>query len=225
MKRASKFFTEFEKTRIQDAVRDAEAKTSAEIVPVVATSSGRYDRAEDVAGLWLGVILMVVAWFVLKSQGGDDTDWGTPWGRNELPILVASVVVGFAVGTVFTNYVGWLRKLFIPKKQMREEVEAAAARAFFDQRVHHTQGATGLLVYLSLFERTARILGDQKVVDALGQNTLDKLCKEMIENIVAGDPATAVCEAIAHAGEGLADLLPREEGDINEHPDTLIIID
>ena len=98
MKRATKFFTDFEKTRIHNAVVDAEALTSAEIVPVVATSSGRYDRAEDVAGLWVGVISMAVAWFLLRAQGGVAADWGTAWSRFELPILLGCVVVGFIVG-------------------------------------------------------------------------------------------------------------------------------
>ena len=225
MKRATKFFTDFEKTRIQNAVQDAEALTSAEIVPMVATSSGRYDRAEDVAGLWVGVISMAVAWFLLRAQGSAEADWGTVWSRFELPILIGCVVIGFIVGATASNYISGLRGLFIPKRQMREEVEAAAARAFFDARIHHTEGATGMLIYLSLFERTARILADEAVLDAIGTDTLDALRDELIEGIVDGDTATAICEVIKHAGEKLAEPLPRAEDDTNEHSDSLVLLD
>lgn len=225
MKRASKFFTDFEKTRIQDAVQNAESKTSAEIIPVVASVSGRYDRAEDMTGLWVGGLAMAGAWIALKLQRGVDADWGSVWTRFELPILIAALVLGFLIGAVLSNYVTTLRRLFIPKKQMHEEVEAAAARVFFDRRVHHTEGGTGLLVYISLFEHTARILGDQAVLDAVGKDALEKLCRELVAGIVAGDTATAVCDAIASAGERLAGPLPRGEDDVNEHPDTLVLID
>ena len=57
---ASSLFTDSDRERVNNSVRAAEARTSAEIVPVVATASGRYDRAEDLIGLWLGVLFMVV---------------------------------------------------------------------------------------------------------------------------------------------------------------------
>ena len=61
MKKASQHFTEEEKKKISQAVKDAESKTAAEIIPVAATSSGRYDRAEDIIGLVIGIIVMVNA--------------------------------------------------------------------------------------------------------------------------------------------------------------------
>ena len=63
----------------------------------------------------------------------------------------------------------WLRK-------MRDEVAARARAVFFDGRVHHTAGATGLLVYVSLYERMAAVLADQSVLDRLGQDAVDELC-------------------------------------------------
>ena len=51
MQRASELFNDEQRATIDQAVADAESKTSAEIVPVVATASGRYDRAEDIVGM------------------------------------------------------------------------------------------------------------------------------------------------------------------------------
>ena len=65
MTRASQFFTADEKQAIEAAVTRAEARTSAEIVPAVATASGRYDRPEDIAGLWLGALCLIAAWLLL----------------------------------------------------------------------------------------------------------------------------------------------------------------
>lgn len=226
MKRASKYFVEFEQTRIEQAVKDAEANTAAEIVPVLATTSGRYDRAEDVVGLWTGAICLCLAWLGLQTQGTDiDADWGTTWSQFELPLIVLSLVLGFLIGAFAASHIPWLRRIFTPKKQMTDEVTAAASRVFFDHRVHHTEGSTGLLIYVSLFEHQAIVLGDQTIQDTLGHDALDALCQELIKGIVAGDTATAFCDVIEDAGKQLAEVLPRSEDDTNEHPDALILID
>lgn len=224
MKRASQFFTDYEKQRIEQAVAEAEAKTAAEIVPAVATASGRYDRAEDVIGLWSGAILMCITWAAGRS-GAEGAHWGAAWTRFELPLLVLALVAGFIVGSFLAARVQWLRRIFTPRAEMRDEVAQSAARAFFDQRVHHTTGASGLLIYLSLFERTAHILADALILQKLGQPALDDLCRKLVEGIKAGDPATALCDVIHDAGERLAAVLPRESQDRNEIANALVILD
>jgi putative membrane protein len=225
MKRASKVFTEQEKDRIQEAIAAAEAKTHAEIVPVVATASGRYDRAEDIVGLWLGLILMAAVWFVLSVQGTDDAQWGTTLSRFELPLLIVAVIFGFLLGAFIGTYTSWLRRMFTSKTEMKAEVTEMAQKAFYDQRVHHTGSAGGVLIYISLFERMAAIVGDQAVLEKLSQSSLDELCQFLIEGIQEGDTATALCGVIQQAGERLAALLPRTSDDENELSDALIFID
>lgn len=225
MKKASRVFTDQEKTRIEEAVAEAESKTHAEIVPVVATASGRYDRAEDIIGLWCGLILMVAVWFGLSRQGTGDAQWGTTLSRFELPLLIIAVVAGFLFGAFTGTYTGWLRRMFTPSKEMKAEVSEMAQKAFYDQRVHHTGQAGGMLIYISLFERMAAIVGDQEVLVQLGQPSLDELCQLLIEGIQEGDTATAICEVIRQAGERLAPVLPRASDDENELSDALIFID
>lgn len=216
MKRASKLFSEFERTRIEQAVTDAEANTDAEIVPAIATSSGGYDRAEDVFGLWVGLFTMGVTWFILRRIEGNETQWGAPWTRYELPVLVAAVVAGFILGAILATYIPWLRRAFTPRKEMRDAVNRAAAQVFFDGRIHHTKSATGLLIYLSLYEHTATIRADQKALDSLGQESIDEICANLIKGIQSGDPATALCDVIADVGGRLAELLPKTDGNANE---------
>ena len=225
MKRASKFFTDFEKSRIDQAVTAAESATSAEIVPAVATVSGRYDRAEDIVGVWLACILLAGVWAVLKAQGAEDTHWGTTWGRFELPLLIGAVALGFVIGAALATYVAVIRRIFTPAREMRDEVRAAAAKVFHDRRVHHTTGATGLLIYLSLYERMAALVADQTVLDSVGQTALDELCDKLVAGVRRGDAGTALCEAITDAGERLKVVLPRAAADRNEISNALVILD
>ena len=56
------FFSDEEKQQINNAVTEAEKKTSAEIVPVLTDASGGYDRAEDIFGVLLALVALIVLW-------------------------------------------------------------------------------------------------------------------------------------------------------------------
>ncbi len=225
MRRATEFFDEQQRQQIEQAVVEAEAKTSCEIVPVVATVSGRYDRPEDMIGLWLAVIAAVAVWLLFPRSAHESGSWdGLPVYAGVLA-MVAGVVLAFIAGTVVGSRIGWLRRLFTPRQQMQEEVSSRAREIFFDKRVHHTSGATGLLIYISLFEHLAVVLGDQEVLDKLGQSFLDQLCQQLTEGLHQGKATEAVCGVIAQAGEQLSGPLPRAAGDVNELPDALVLID
>jgi len=225
MQRASNLFNEEQRKQVEQAVVEAEAKTSCEVVPVVAAASGRYDRAEDMIGLWLAVLAAITVWLIFPRQSSESGSWGGMPLYVGLLTMVAGVVVTFVAGAVAGSRIGWLRRLFTPRGQMLEEVSARAREIFFDQRVHHTSGATGMLIYVSLFEHMAVVLGDQEVLDKLGQTSLDGLCQRLTEGLHQGDPADAICSVIAEAGKQLSGPLPRAEGDVNELQDTLVLID
>jgi len=225
MRCASDFFTPDEKARIEAAVAEAEGQTSAEIVPVVATASGRYDRAEDIAGLWCAMILMGLVWWWLPRTEGGGYMWGLAWGRFELPALIAASVAGFLVGAVMATRLHGLRHLFTPRTEMREEVLGRARQAFFDNRVHRTADATGLLVYISVYERMAAVVADDGVTEKLGQPVMDGLCEQLVSGIKKGDAADALCGVIRDAGEQLGAALPRAEDDVNELPNHLVVVD
>ena len=76
MRLASSVFSEDERQQINDAVIAAESKTSAEIIPVIATESGRYDRPEDMAGLTCGVVSVIVAWALFQRVDDLSGKWG-----------------------------------------------------------------------------------------------------------------------------------------------------
>jgi putative membrane protein len=220
---AAKFFTEEQKTQIERAVAAAEAKTAAEIVPVIASSSGRYDRAEDLVGLWCGMILMMVAWYVYPTEIAPPGSWGFAWNTYQILVLLAAVVVGFVGGAIAGSKIWTLRQLFTPRNHMREEVYERAHQAFFDTRVHETAGQTGILLYISLYERMAAVIADNTVHEKLGQTALDDLCASLTAGLAKGDPTAALCAAIENAGKRLAAILPPAANDTNEISNKLVI--
>ncbi len=229
MQIASKFFSNEQRAAVGKSVAEAEAKTSAEIVPLVTTSSGRYDRAEDIVGVWFGSILMALVWWFFPRatvEAGLSGDWGDIPIGIELLALIAAIVIGFLLGVILATKMAWLRLLFIPKSQLVEEVDARASAAFFDERIHHTVGGTGILFFVSLFERRAVVRADCAVEKKLGEGVLDELCDSLVVGLKRGDhPADALSRVIADAGDRLGEVMPRATDDANEIQDALVIWD
>jgi putative membrane protein len=225
MTATQKLFTPADRQEVTRAVADAELRTGAEIVPVVARASGRYDRPEDIVGLWTALLALVVAWFLLPSDQLETNSWGGFAPAWQLIGLLTAVVVGFIVGAIAGSRLGWLRRLFTPQQQMADEVMARAKQVFFDRSVRRTVAGSGVLIFVSLFERRAAILADQLVVDKLGQAALDELCRQLTVKLGTMSTTKALCEVIAAAGEQLSSAVPRSAADVNELSDALVVLD
>ncbi|MFO0965961.1 MAG: hypothetical protein U0793_10310 [Gemmataceae bacterium] len=126
MIRPSQMFSAQQREQVAQAVRDAEAKTAAEIVPVVARDSGRYDRAEDVAGLWLGLVFLTVVWLLWPAPVLEQGSWEGAPAVYQLLALIAATALGFFIGAAAVARLDSLRHLFAAPAHMRDEVKARA---------------------------------------------------------------------------------------------------
>lgn len=217
-------FNDADRERVNRAVQEAEAQTSAEILPVVARSSGRYDRAEDIVGLWFAGAAVATVWLLIPTASSEPGNWSTPAPVWQLLKMLAAGMIAFVVGATVASRASGLRRLFTPRGQMLEEINTQARVAFFDRRVHHTAGRSGLLLYVSLYEHMAAVIADQGIVDKLGQDRIDQICREFTERLHIGTPAEALCETIRSVAQQLAAALPRSESDTNEIADALVEI-
>jgi|694.fasta_scaffold06126_9 putative membrane protein len=225
MQRIKDLFDTDQRSKIETAVAQAETLTSCEIVPVVATSSGRYDRAADIFGLWLATIVACVAWWFFPRIPDTSGSWSNFPASLPLVGLIVSIIAAFILGAYLGSNSDLVRRLFTPQKLMKEEVSNRARQVYFDQRVHHTSSESGILIYLSLLERTAVIIGDRQVMDKLGQPFLDELCKILIDDLHRETIADALCHVIHEAGQRLSKPFPRQSNDIDELQNTLILMD
>jgi putative membrane protein len=227
MVRASTLLTADEKRTVEAAIAEAEKRTSGEIVPVVATRSGRYDRAEDVVGVVVG--LLAVAAFWLRYQDVRIVEAGE-WGsapRLTVGLLAVLVVfaLGFVGGAALATRFPILAIPLVGKGERREEVARRAREAFHDLRVRGTRGATGILIYLSLLERMVCVLGDRAIGERLDQAAWDDVRDRIVDGLRRGRPAEGLRAGIARAGELLAQHFPVAPGDANELVNELRVID
>jgi putative membrane protein len=115
-----------------------------------------------------------------------------------------------------------LRLVLVPRSVRRARAHRAALEQFVLRRVAHTKNRTGILIFVSLAERYARILADdgiaQKVHIADWQAAVDALIGHMREGRITAGFMAAIerCAAVAatHAPP---------DGSANELPDRLYV--
>ncbi len=226
MKKASTYFSDQQIKLIEQAVSHAEKNTSGEIVPVIASVSGRYDRAEDLFGLFFSLMILTIAWFCTAETNIIEGQWeAQTTGTLSLAWVLGIVFFSFLLGTLLAILFPSLSLLFISKQEMKEEVMRSAQQAFHQLRIHGTEEATGVLIYISLYEKNVQILGDATISAKLTQQDWDEVCQLAISGMKSRQAINQLVEAIELCGKLLSSHFPIAEDDQNELPNKLNFID
>ncbi len=208
------------------AVAAAEARTSGEIVTVIAAQSNDYD---DVALVWASVIaflaMSVIALFPDFYQGLYDRLTGG-WGHG----LTANQWLGVVIAVGVLKWIAmWLillwrplRLWLTPRAILAGRVRARAIDLFKVGAEAKTLGRTGILLYLSLREHRADIVADEAIASKVPAEVWGDAMAALIERVRAGRPGEGMAEAVAHMGVILAEHFPRGSENPNELPDRLI---
>lgn len=226
MIKASEFFTADEQERIRQAVVAAEARTSGEIVPVLATECGNYDREEHIAGFLFALLVLSTVW--ANAQGVIPAPaWspGTPALKLALGSVLGLLLLGYLVGTGLTERLWSVRRLLTRASLEERNVDDAAAAAFTRRRIASTRGQTGVMIFASLYERRVRVLADDAVAAKLKEEDFREVRDLILQGFRDGRAAEGFCAAIAKCGDLLAPGFPRAADDINELPDGLVTVD
>jgi len=226
MKKAKNYFSDAQKQQIEAAITEAENNTSGEIVTVVASASGRYDRAEDVFGVLFAMISLSIVWLYSQQITSIEGQWEEQiTAVITLPYVLGIIFLGFIVGAWLATFFPMLRLFFISKTEMQQEVDRKALEAFHQFRIRGTQGATGVLIFVSLYEHSVRVLGDKAINDQLTQQDWEQVCGLVVEGMKRKQPTEKLIEAIDLCGQLLAEHFPIAEDDENELSNTLQLID
>ncbi len=226
MMKASRWFTEDQKQSVQAAVLSAEQATSGEIIPVVATRSGCYERGEDIFGLLFSIGLLSACWFAYPLLIPGNENWGEIWtGQLPLFVIIAILLTGFLIGTKLAVMFPSLAVLLISKQQMQQAVERKAIEAFHHFKLSDTRDGTGVLIYISLYEHMVTVLGDSGISEKIDPQAWHEICSNTVNDIKQGKPADAMINAITCCGDILATHFPIQPDDTNELGNELQLID
>jgi putative membrane protein len=222
---AERLFPLEERQAIAAAVAEAERATSGEIVPVVASSSDGYERAEDLLGGAVALCAFAALWtFGQGLVPGADWDEGQQLALS-LPALLGVLVVGWIAGVLLARGVPPLKRLFVPRRVAKARVLVAAHQAFETLHVRRTAGGTGVVLYVSLFEREVCVCADRAIAAKVEPAEWEKACSRLVEGLRAGAPAAGFVAAIRHVGSVLAAHFPIQPGDRDELTNELHVLE
>ena len=218
---SSEFFDETQRKRLDEAVKGAEEKSSGELVPVLATSADTYDGGLFLAGLMLAglVTLALFGFFFLPLEFLAYDPWDIPLYML-LPCQLVALLVGYHAARAYAG----LHRTFVPRAYMQQRVDMAAHQAFRMFHLTHTEAATGILIYVSLFERMVVVLADKAINEKHDQSTWDGVRNRITRGFSSSDPARGFEDAITECGRILAEDFPIREGDTNELPNHLRLV-
>jgi putative membrane protein len=199
------------KTRVEEAVRAAEERSTGEIVPALVARSAAY---ADVR--LRGALLASVIATALVALG---------WRHTELGWLILAQAIAFALGYAVSGLPAVLRAL-VGQVALSRAVHERAMRAFLEHGLAHTANQTGVLVFASWLERQVVILGDQAIDRKMGQEEWRRAVEALVAGLRRGAIADGFCDAIALIGQKLAEHFPTEnQGGPNELPNRLRVDD
>ncbi len=211
---SDRFFSEADLEAIRATVREAEARTSGEIVPYVVDQSDEYSSAAW-KGAALGALLAPLIALAIYR-------WTPIWGIPLAYWIALPAPVGGAAAYLVSAFLPPLRRWLTGEHVLEARVRGRAVAAFLDQEVFHTENRTGILLFVSLFERRVVLLADSGIHQKVETGQWESITRRLATEIRHGRPGPALVEAIRECGEVLArhhvEILP---GDRNELSDEL----
>lgn len=200
--------------RIRQAVKDAEAKTSAEIVPMIVRRSSAVGQVPMV----LTLAIAVTALLVLLAGREFLTD------PEVIGLALAVFPVSFLLGLWLARF-DVLQRLTIPNGDEIAQVWRRARIEFGAARVSGTRHRSGVLLLVSMMERRAVILPDEGVSAVLNAELCKILVDRMASHLGRGEWGPAFEGVIGEMSEKLAAALPRGTGGGDELANDLRIKD
>jgi len=175
--------------RIEFAVREAETRTSAEIVVCMLPSSGD-DRG-------IAAIVAALA-FVLIVVGGPQFKWGVD------PLIWTGIAIGAAIlAFLLCDYFD-LGLRCLPSRWLVKDARRAARAAFLDHGLDNSPERNAILLFVSRAERYIEILPDRAAAAAIKPEHWAAIVDEFRRRIQEADLGEAVAAAVSKIGVACA---------------------
>jgi putative membrane protein len=200
--------SEHDRQRISDAIRAAEAKTSGEIVCVLAQASS------DASGLPL----------LLAALGA----LALPWllvaftALSVHRILLLQVAVFFVLAGVLC--LPRVRVVLLPRAARRAVAHRVALEQFTIRGIARKKDRSGILIFVSLAEHYARIVADQGIAARVPQAEWQAAVDTLVDHCRTGGIADGFISAIGTCGTVLSSHFPRTAASRDELPDRIYVI-
>ena len=211
--------------KVSAAIAAAEATSDGEIIAIAADQSDAY---HDVGLHYAVLVLFLVLAFFAVWPDQLELWWtrlmgwtAEPSMRQLLTLLLGIALLKF-LAVLFILKWRPLRMLLTPGSTKTRRVRRRAVMLFKTGAERRTIGRTGILIYLSMGEHRAEIVGDEAITAVTTPETWGEAMAALLKEVKAGRPGDGIVAAVALIGAVLAEHFPKSSEDSNEIPDKLI---
>ena len=197
-----------DRKRISAAIHAAERKTSGEIVCVLAEKSS---GATALPIFIAAVVALALPWLLVATTA-------MPVFR----ILTLQIVTFFVAAGVLC--LPRVRVALIPRAARRAIAHRAALEQFAARGVANTAERTGIMIYVSIAERYARIIADTGISAHVAQSEWQGAIDALVAHMRDGRIADGFITAIEKCGDALARHFPRTDASPDVLPDRIHLI-
>ncbi len=190
--------------RLEHRVAEVEETTTAEIVTVIARTSGSYRDLAILGGAAAALVALLLLLYL-------PLDFPAP------TVVPLTALAGVAGALIFGRASGLLSRLAMEDRR-RAQVRDAARVAFVDEAVSATRERTGLLIYASLAEDRIEVLADHGLDARISAGTWNGIVARAREEAGAGHWVEQLDKVLELAAPVLAEQFPPHEDNPDEIP-------
>lgn len=195
--------------QVADAIARVERRTDAELVTVLAA---RADDYRYIALLWAALVALLVPGII---------NYYPAW-LNAHQLLLAQWLTFVVLGLLLR--IPALSMRLVPRSVRRWRAANLARRQFLERRLHHTEGGTGMLIFVAEAERYVEIIVDRGISSRIGDDAWAQIIQDFTAAVRRGETLAGFLACIEACGELLARHLPATH-QRNELPDRLVVLD
>ena len=223
--------SEADHQKIASAVGAAEARTTGEIVCILAREVSNYREVPlsvAAAVALIGPPLALLAGVQVEAL----TPWARDWSAGGAPgvTLIRALeaygllqVVLFAVTAALAS-IPAVRRVLTPAPLKRHRVHRAALQQFLATGLHLSAGRTGVVIFASQHDRRVELLADDAIHAAVGETTWNAAIAAVQNGMKRGQPAEGYIRAVELCGGALAAHFPSQGPHENTISDRLLEI-
>jgi putative membrane protein len=197
-----------DRDRIAAAIRAVEARTTGEIVCVLAEQSA---DSGALPILLAALVALASPWLLVAFTM-----------LSVLAILWWQLVVFVALALLLC--LPRVRVALIPRRARRAMAFRVATEQFFTRSVSRKHDRSGILIFVSLAEHYARIIADDGIDARVPQSHWQGAVDALIAHAREGRVADGFIAAIETCGTVLAEHFPRTDTSPNELPDRIYFV-
>ena len=212
------YFSDADLAAVSAATREAESRTAGELVCVIVDRSDQHEEAR-----WRAATLGALIGGMIAAYGLYATE---VWATTTFIWPALAPLVGAAAAWLLAASAPAMERELVGVEAMQRRVHNRAAAAFVSEEVFQTQGRTGVLIFVSLFEHRVEILCDEGIRTQVPAEAWRRITSDLTAGIGQERAGVSLVAAVEACGDLLAAHgVEHSHGDVNELSDEPRVLD